>query len=451
MIDINLIRQNPELVKENIKKKFQDDKLGLVDQVRELDIEWRKLKGEVDELRHERNTISEQINKAKKEGRDVSVVIQKAKELPGRIIAIEKRTEELEIEIKKIMYTIPNILHKSVPIGKDENENVVRKVIGKAKKPKYEIIHHAQLAEKLNGADFDTAREISGTGFYYLRGELARLSVAMINFARDYMIKQGFEYIEPPLMIRKKVVEGVMSFKEIEAMMYKMEGEDLYLIGTSEHSLIGMFMDKTLNKKELPYTITGFSPCFRKEIGAHGIDEKGFYRVHQFYKQEMIVVCEAKDSYKWYDEMLKHTVNVFKALEIPVRVLECCSGDLADLKAKSCDVEAWSPKQGKYFEVGSLTNMEEAQARRLNIKIEAEGGRYYCHTLNNTVLATPRALVALMENHQLKDGSIKVPKSLWEYTGFKIIKMVKDDKNIKENKRNVKKNIKKKVVKKKRK
>ncbi len=422
MIDINLIRQNPELVKRNIKKKFQDDKLYLVDKVSNLDAEWRKLKGQLDRLKHERNTVSEEINIAKKSNKDVTLIIKKAKELPIKIIELEAKADGLEKQIKEIMYRIPNIIHPSVPIGRDATENVVRRVVLKPKRPRFQIFYHAELAEKSNWADFDTAREISGNGFYYLKGDLAQLSVAMINFARDFMIKQGFEYIEPPLMIRRKVVEGVMSFQDMGVMMYKIDGEDLYLIGTSEHSLIGMFIDKTLNKKDLPYKITGFSPCFRKEVGAHGIDEKGFYRVHQFYKQEMIVVCEPGDSYKWYDKMLECTIDVFKALKIPTRVLECCSGDLADLKAKSCDMEAWSPKQRKYFEVGSLTNMEEAQARRLDIKIESAGKRYFAHTLNNTVLATPRALIALMENHQQKDGSIKVPKVLVKYmNGKKII------------------------------
>jgi len=421
MIDIKLIRESPGLVKENIKKKFQDQKLPLVDKVKKLDEEWRKLKSEGDALRAERNKISEAINQAKKDKKDVSALVRKAKELPSQIAALEEQCSKLEIEIKNIMMQIPNIIHSSVPIGRDASENVEIRRIGKPTKPDFEIVNHAELAEKNGWADFDTARDVSGNGFYYLKGKLAELSVALINFARDYMIKQGFEYVEPPLMIHKKVVEGVMSFAEMENMMYKAEGEDLYLIGTSEHSLIGMFMGKAVKKEDLPVMITGFSPCFRKEIGSHGIDEKGFYRVHQFYKQEMIVICEPSDSYKWYDKMLEHAINVFAALEIPLRVFECCSGDLADLKTKSCDVEAWSPRQQKYFEVGSLTNMEEAQARRLNIKIDNKGERYFAHTLNNTVLATPRILVALIENHQQKDGSVKVPKALWKYTGFKEI------------------------------
>ncbi|MBS3075770.1 serine--tRNA ligase [Candidatus Pacearchaeota archaeon] len=423
MIDIRLIRENPELVKENIKKKFQDEKLHFIEDVKKKDEEWRKLKFEADNLRKERNKVSEQINQSKKskDNKKAEELIKKAKDIPIEIEKIEEKAVILEKEIRELMYQIPNIIHKSVPIGKDSSENVERKKIGKPLVPKYEILHHAEFAEKIGGVDFDTARETSGKGFFYLKGQLAILSSAMLNLAKDYMIKQGYEYIEPPLMIRKKVVEGVMSQKEIEDMMYKIEGEDLYLIATSEYPLVGMYMEKILQKSQIPQKITGFSPCFRKEIGAHGIEEKGFYRLHQFYKQEMVVICEPEDSYKFYDEMLKHTLSVMKALEIPVRVLECCSGDLADLKAKSCDVEAWSPRQKKYFEAGSLTNMEEAQARRLNIKINGAKGNYFAHTLNNTVLANPRTMIALMENHQQKDGSIKVPKALWKYTGFKKI------------------------------
>ena len=418
MIDIKLIRENPGLVKENIKKKFQNEKLPLVDKVKKLDEEWRKLKYEGDKLRNKRNIISEEVNKAKKDGEDYKHLILEAKSIPDKI-------KKLEGEIKEIMYKIPNIIHKSVPIGKDSSKNVEIKKIGAPKVPKYPIIHHAELAEKLKGVDFNSARDISGNGFYFLRGKLAILHSAILAFARDYMIKQGFEYIIPPFMIHKKVVEGVMSFEEMYAMMYKIDGEDLYLIGTSEHSMIGRFIDKTLKASELPLTLTAYSPCFRKEIGSHGIEEKGFYRLHQFEKQEMIVICEPEGSYKWYDKMLQYTIDVFKALDIPVRVLECCSGDLADLKAKSCDIEAWSPRQKKYWEAGSLTNMEEAQARRLNIKIENKGKRYFSHTLNNTVLASPRALIALMENNQQKDGSIKIPKALWKYTKFKEIKLQK--------------------------
>jgi seryl-tRNA synthetase len=428
MIDIKLIRENPELVKENIKKKFQDEKLALVDKVREIDEKWRKLKYDTDNLRSERNKVSEEINKAKKvkDEKKAKELIIKAKEIPEKIQANDEKSIVLENEIKEIMYKIPNIIHSSVPIGKDSSQNVEIKVIGNPKVPDYEIFNHAELAEKLGGADFDTARDkTSGTGFYFLKGKIAILHSAILAFARDYMIEKGFEYCVPPFMIKGDVVKGVMSFEEMNVMMYKMQDEDLYLIGTSEHSMIGMFKDRTLHKSELPYKMTSYSPCFRKEIGAHGIEEKGFYRVHQFEKEEMIVICEPSDSYKWYDLMMEFTIEVFKSLDVPVRVLECCSGDLANLKAKSCDIEAWSPRQKKYFEVGSLTNMEEAQARRLDIKVNDGKKNYFAHTLNNTVLASPRALIAVMENNQQKDGSIKIPKALWKYTGFKEIKMGK--------------------------
>ncbi len=345
MLDIKLIRENPKLVKENIKKKFQNHKLALVDKILKLDEEWREIKTEADCLRAERNKISEAINQLKKHGKDASAMIKKAREIPEEIAKLEEKEKNLSEEIKQLMYQIPNIIHKSVPIGKDSSENVVIKKIGKPKVPKYPILHHAELAEKLGGADFDAARETSGNGFYFLRGKLAVLHSAILAFARDYMIKQGFEYVIPPFMIRRKVVEGVMAFAEMNNMMYKIEGEDLYLIGTSEHSMIGRFIDRALEQKSLPITLTSYSPCFRKEIGAHGIDEKGFYRLHQFEKQEMIVICEPKESYKWYDKMMQYSVDVFKLLDVPVRLLECCSGDLADLKAKSCDLEAWSPKQ----------------------------------------------------------------------------------------------------------
>ncbi len=418
MIDIKLIRENPNLVKQNIKKKFQNKKLPLVDKVKRLDEDWRSLKEKEDKLRAQRNKISIQIGEAKKQDKSARDLVKKAKGIPIKISELEEKRKKLEIQITEIMYRIPNMIHESVPIGKDDSENVERKKIGKPKKPNYEVFNHAELAEKLGGADFDTARKTSGRGFYFLKGKLALLSSAMTELAKEYMLKQSFEYVEPPLMIRKKVVDGVMSFEEMENMMYKIEGEDLYLIGTSEHPMIGMFMDKTIKGKNLPIKITGFSSCFRKEIGAHGLDEKGFYRLHQFNKQEMIVICEPKDSYKWYEKMLKYTIDVFRAMNIPVRVFESCSGDLADLKAKGCDVEAWSPRQKKYFEVGSLTNMEEAQARRLNIKIDNKGKRYFAHTLNNTVIAVPRALRFFMENNQQKDGSIKIPKALQKYTKF---------------------------------
>lgn len=410
MIDIKLIREKPELVKENIKKKFQDEKLPLVDKVKKLDDDWRKLKFEEDRLRSDRNKVSHKINGLKKAGKKADKEIKEAKEIPEKIDRIQIKRKKLEVEIRGIMFKIPNMIHESVPIGKDDSENVELKKIGEPKVPAYEVLHHAELAEKLEGLDLDSAREVSGHGFYFLKGKLAILHSAMLAFARDYMIEKGFEYTIPPFMIRKKVVEGVMSFEEMDVMMYKIKGEDLYLIGTSEHSLIGKYIGQTLSSNKLPVTLTSYSPCFRKEVGEHGIEEKGVYRVHQFEKQEMIVICEPEDSYKWYDKMLKYTVDVFKALDIPVRIFECCSGDLADLKAKSCDVEAWSPRQKKYFEVGSLTNMEEGQSRRLNIKIEKKGERYFTHTLNNTVLASPRALIALMENNQQKDGSIKIPK-----------------------------------------
>ncbi len=428
MIDIKLIREHPELVKENIKKKFQNDKVQLVDEVKSMDEEWRLARGQADKLRAGRNSISKEINTTKKEKKPVEARIKKAKEILLNLAEVEAKEKSLGEEIKQIMYQIPNIMHHSVPLGRDSSENVEIKRVGKPNVPKFPIMHHAELAEKINGADFDSAREISGNGFYFLRGKLAILHSAILAFARDYMIKNGFEYFVPPFTIRKKVVEGVMSFADIRRMMYKVEDEDLYIIGTSEHSMIVRFMNKTLNKKDLPIKITSYSPCLRKEIGAHGLEEKGFYRLHQFEKQEMILVCEPEDSYNWYDKMMQFTIDVFSALNIPVRILECCSGDLADLKAKSCDVEAWSPRQKKYFEVGSLTNMEEAQARRLNIKIVSQNRNHYAHTLNNTVLASPRALIGLMENNQEKDGSIKIPKVLWPYTGFKKISIPKAEK-----------------------
>ncbi len=422
MIDINLIRENPELVRENIKKKFQNDKLPLVDKVIKLDEEWRKLKYEEDKLRGERNKISKEISEVKKTGKSADSLMKKAKQIPEEIEKLGEKKGKLEAEIKQIMMTIPNIIHSSVPLGKDDSENKEIKKFGEPKVPDYPIMHPAELAEKFNFADFDSARETSGNGFYYITGDLAILHEAMLAFARDYMIKQGFEFVIPPFMIRRKVVEGVMSFKEMDAMMYKIEGEDLYLIGTSEHSMIGRFIDKVIPGKKIPLTLTSYSPCFRKEIGSHGLDEKGFYRLHQFEKQEMIVICEPEDSYKWYDKMLQFTVDVFRQLEIPVRTLECCSGDLADLKAKSADVEAWSPRQKKYFEVGSCSNLTDAQARRLNIRIEGKGKIYFAHTLNNTVLASPRALVAFLENHQQKDGTVKIPAALQPYMfGKKVI------------------------------
>jgi len=421
MIDIGLIREDPKAVKENIKKKFQDKKLPLVDKVKKLDDEWRKGKYKGDSLRQERNKISEEINKAKKakDEKKAKQLIKQAKEIPGKITKNEEKGKKLEEQIKEIMFQIPNMIHKSVPIGKDESENVEIKKIGKPKKFTFKIKNHIELGENLGILDFATSAKTSGKGFYYLRGDLALLNMALINFARDYMVKQDFQYVEPPLMIRKNILDGVYSGDEIEQMAYKIKDEDLYLIATSEHPLIGQFIDQTINKKDLPVKETAYSMCFRREIGSHGIDEKGIYRTHQFNKQEMIVICEPEESYKWYDKMLKYTLDVFKALEVPIRVWECCSGDLADLKAKSCDVEAWSPKLKAYYEVGSLTNMEEAQARRLNIKIQDKDKRYFAHTLNNTVIATSRALIEIMENHQQKDGSIKIPKALQKYMGGK--------------------------------
>lgn len=421
MIDINLIRTNPELVKENIKKKFQDEKLPMVDKVVELDNKYRALKAEGDDLRASRNKLSGQIGllmKEKKveEANAIKTTVVKNNE---RIVEIEREEEELSQEIKKIMMTIPNIIDKSVPIGKDDSENVEIQKFGEPKVPDYEIPYHADILARIGGLDKDSAGRTSGNGFYYLMGDAARLVTAMINFARDYMINQGFTYCIPPFMIRSDVVNGVMSFAEMSAMMYKIEGEDLFLIGTSEHSMIGKFKDQIIKENELPITMTSYSPCFRKEVGAHGIEERGIYRVHQFEKQEMIVICKPEDSMDWYNKMWAYTVDIFRHLDIPVRTLECCSGDLADLKVKSCDVEAWSPRQKKYFEVGSCSTLGDAQARRLGIRAKGEKGNYYLHTLNNTVLASTRALIALLENNMNEDGSINIPKALQPYMGGK--------------------------------
>jgi len=429
MIDIKLVRESPELVKKNIKKKFQEEKLVLVDKVGKLDADWRKLKFNEDKLRAERNKISKQINEFKKHKKDVKELIKKAKIIPDKIFKSQAKRKKLEEQIKKIMWQIPNIIHKSVPLGKDESENVEIKKIGKPKKFSFKIKNHVELGEDLKMLDFDTSAKTSGKGFYYLKGDLALLNMALINYARDFMIKQGFEYVEPPLMIREEILNGVYSNKEIEQMVYKIEGEDLHLIATSEHPLIGQFIGKTLKENELPILQTGYSMCFRKEIGSHGIDEKGIYRTHQFNKQEMIVICEPKESYEWYDKLLKYSIDLFKSLEIPFRVLEICSGDLADLKAKSCDLEAWSPRKGKYFEITSLTNMEEAQARRLGIRIQRRNENIFAHTLNNTAIATSRILVAIMENNQQKDGSIKIPAVLQKYMGGKKVIKRKDEKN----------------------
>lgn len=420
MIDIKLVRENPELVKENIKKKFQDDKLHLVDKIRKKDIDWRNQKQRADKLRSERNQISKQIADLKKQGKDASALLAKAQLIPKKIEEIEKKENEIRESIEQDLKKIPNIIHSSVPVGKDDKSNVVREVIGKPAKPSFEVLNHAEIAEKLNIADFDTSAKTSGNGFYYLKGDLALLNQALISYAREFMVKNGYEYIEPPLMIRKEILEGVYSKAEIDQMAYKIEGEDLYLIATSEHPLIGMFINKTLRKEDLPVKITGYSMCFRKEIGSHGIDEKGFYRTHQFNKQEMVVICKPEDSYKYYKELLDLSKELFKKLGIPIRERESCSGDLSDLKAKGADLEAWSPRQQEYFEITSVTNMEAAQARRLNIKfVDEKNERIFVHTLNNTAIATSRALVAILENYQQKDGSIKVPEVLQKYMGGK--------------------------------
>lgn len=421
MIDINLIRTNKDLVKENIKKKFQDAKLPLVDEVEELDKKNRALKQEADNLRASRNSLSEQIGKLMREKKieEANTIKETVKKNNERIADIEKEEEKLSLRIKQIMMTIPNIIDDSVPIGKDDSENVEIERFGEPKTPDFEIPYHADILKRFNGLDKESAGRTSGNGFYYLIGDPARLVSAMINYARDYMIEKGFIYCIPPFMIRSDVVNGVMSFAEMDAMMYKIEGEDLYLIGTSEHSMIGKFKNQIVNEKELPITMTSYSPCFRKEVGAHGIEERGIYRVHQFEKQEMIVLCKPEESMDWYNKMWSYTVEIFRNMNIPVRTLECCSGDLADLKVKSCDVEAWSPRQKKYFEVGSCSTLGDAQARRLGIKAKGEKGNYYVHTLNNTVLASTRALIALLENNLQEDGSVLVPKVLQKYMGGK--------------------------------
>jgi len=419
MLDIKFVRENPDAVKENLKKKFQDDKIKLVDKVLELDTKKRELMQNAQSLRHQRNKLNTEINEAKKQGKDAKEFLDQAKEIPAKIKGLEEEQKKLSQEILDIMFIIPNIVHESVPIGRNDKENVEVEKIGEPRKFDFDIKSHVEIIEKSGLADFETSAETSGNGFYYLKGDLALLNMALINFARDYMVKAGYVYTEPPLMIRKKVLEGVYSNEEIEQMSYKIDGEDLYLIATSEHPLIGMFINKTLKKSDLPVKLTGFSACFRKEIGSHGIDEKGLYRTHQFNKQEMVVICEPEDSYKFYDEMMGHSKEVFKQLGIPIRELECCSGDLADLKAKSADLEAWSPRKNEYFEITSCTNMEEAQARRLNIRIEGSNGKYLAHTLNNTVIATSRAIVAILENFQNQDGSVDIPKALQPYMGGK--------------------------------
>ena len=421
MIDINLIRTNSVLVKENIKKKFQDEKLPLVDKVLELDAEHRKLKQEGDNLRAARNSLSQEIGKLMKEKKIEEANAIKAQVVANneRMVQIEEKEVQLGNEIKQIMMTIPNIIDESVPIGKDDSQNVELQKFGEPVVPAYEIPYHADILDSICGLDKESAGRTSGVGFYYLLGDAARLHEAMLAYGRDYMIDQGFTYAIPPFMIRSDVVNGVMSFAEMEAMMYKIEGEDLYLIGTSEHSMIGKFKGQIIDEKSLPIKMTSYSPCFRKEIGSHGLEERGLYRVHQFEKQEMVVLCKPEESMDWYDKMWKHSVEIFRNLNIPVRALECCSGDLADLKVKSCDIEAWSPRQKKYFEVCSCSTLGDAQARRLGIRAKGEKGNYYLHTLNNTVLATPRALIAFLENNIQEDGSIFIPEALRPYMGGK--------------------------------
>ena len=425
MIDIKILRENPELVKENIKKKFQEQKLVLVDEVVELDKESRELTLMCDELRMKRNTISKEIGALMSQGKKEEAETKKAEvnEINKKLEENEGKETELKEEIKQRMMKIPNIMDKSVPIGKDDSENVENEKFGEPFVPSYEIPHHADILAKLNGLDKESAGRTSGNGFYYLMGDAARLHSAMLSYARDFMINKGFTYCIPPFMIRSDVVQGVMSFEEMDAMMYKIEGEDLYLIGTSEHSMIGKFKGQIIGEKELPLCLTSYSPCFRKEVGSHGIEERGLYRVHQFEKEEMIVICKPEEAMDWYNKMWSYTVEFFRSLDVPVRTLECCSGDLADLKVKSCDVEAWSPRQKKYFEVGSCSTLGDAQARRLSIRAKGEKGNYLVATLNNTVLATPRGLIAVLENNYNEDGSIRVPKALQSYMGgIEIIK-----------------------------
>ena len=423
MIDIKLIRENKDLVKENIKKKFQDDKLPLVDEIYELDLEYREVKQNMDTKRAEKNKLSAEIGALMRDKKieEANEIKAKVSTMGEEIDALTKREDELSEIIKTKMMRIPNIIADSVPIGKDDSENVELKKFGEPVVPTYEIPYHADILEAFNALDKEASGRTSGNGFYYLMGDAARLSSAMLSYARDFMIDKGFIYCIPPFMIRSDVVTGVMSFAEMDAMMYKIEGEDLYLIGTSEHSMIGKFKDQLLKPESLPITMTSYSPCFRKEVGAHGIEERGIYRVHQFEKQEMIVICEPEESEEWYEKMWQYTVELFRSLDIPVRQLECCSGDLADLKYKSCDIEAWSPRQQKYFEVGSCSNLTDAQARRLGIRVKSDKGNYYLHTLNNTVLASTRALIALLQNNYQEDGSIKIPKGLQPYMGGKEI------------------------------
>lgn len=423
MLDLKFVRENPEVVKENIKKKFQDYKLALVDEVIELDAESRKTQTEADALRSNRKSISKQIGGLMAQGKREEAEALKAEVTKGaeRLEELEALETELQEKIKERMMKIPNIIDPSVPVGKDDSENVEIEKFGEPVVPDYEIPYHAEIMERFNGLDLDSARKVAGNGFYYLMGDIARLHSAVISYARDFMIDRGFTYCIPPYMIRSSVVAGVMSFEEMDAMMYKIEGEDLYLIGTSEHSMIGKFIDTILDEKQLPQTLTSYSPCFRKEKGAHGIEERGVYRIHQFEKQEMIVVCEPEESPIWFEKLWKNTVDLFRSLDIPVRTLECCSGDLADLKVKSIDVEAWSPRQKKYFEVGSCSNLSDAQSRRLKIRVNGKDGKYFPHTLNNTVVAPPRMLIAFLENNLNEDGSINIPEALRPYMGGKSV------------------------------
>ena len=419
MLDIKFVRNNPDVVKQNIKNKFQDEKLPLVDEVIELDKRNREIKQEVEAVRAEKNKASKEIGAmmAQKKIEEAEALKKKVAESNGRINELSEEEKEVEEKLKKNMMIIPNIIDPSVPIGKDDSENVEVERFGEPVVPDFEVPYHTEIMESFNGIDLDAARRVAGNGFYYLMGDIARLHSAVISYARDFMINRGFTYCVPPFMIRSNVVTGVMSFAEMDAMMYKIEGEDLYLIGTSEHSMIGKFIGQTLEKDQVPQTLTSYSPCFRKEKGAHGIEERGVYRIHQFEKQEMIVVCEPEESKEWYEKLWKNTVDLFRSMDIPVRTLECCSGDLADLKVKSVDVEAWSPRQQKYFEVGSCSNLGDAQARRLGIRIKGENGSYFAHTLNNTVVAPPRMLIAFLENNLQADGSVRIPEVLQPYMG----------------------------------
>ena len=419
MLDIKFLRENPDLVKENIKKKFQDQKLPLVDEVIVKDRELRTMKQRVDDLRAQRNAMSKQIGGLMKEGKrdEAEAVKQQVASMADELKEIEEKEPVVSDRVQEIMMQIPNMIDPSVPIGKDDSENVELEKFGEPVVPAFEIPYHTEIMEKFNGIDLDSARKVAGNGFYYLMGDIARLHSAVISYARDFMIDRGFTYVVPPFMIRSNVVTGVMSFAEMEGMMYKIEGEDLYLIGTSEHSMIGKFIDTILDEKDLPYTYTSYSPCFRKEKGAHGIEERGVYRIHQFEKQEMIVVCKPEESADWFVKLYMNTVDLFRSLDIPVRTLECCSGDLADLKCKSVDVEAWSPRQQKYFEVGSCSNLTDAQARRLKIRVKGSDGKYFAHTLNNTVVAPPRMLIAFLENNLNEDGSVNIPEALRPYMG----------------------------------